>query len=80
MPAVCNTSSCTRAIYGESDGARSAEANLAVVVDAMAWLRSLGDVPALIVGDFNVALDQSGIEGVMAMTGWADLLRDAGPT
>eukprot|EP00974_Lingulodinium_polyedra_P089961 8722014-Lingulodinium_polyedra.AAC.1 len=58
----------------------SAQANLAVVVQAVAWLGSLGDVPALIVGDFNVALDQSGVEGVLAMAGWSDLLRDAGPT
>eukprot|EP00974_Lingulodinium_polyedra_P076256 7381406-Lingulodinium_polyedra.AAC.1 len=46
----------------------------------MAWFRSLGDVPAFIVWDVNVAFDQSGVEGVMAMSGWSDLLRDAGPT
>eukprot|EP00974_Lingulodinium_polyedra_P032016 3083672-Lingulodinium_polyedra.AAC.1 len=47
-------------VYGESEGARSAQSNLHVVVEAVAWLRSLGDVPAVIVGDFNVALDHSG--------------------
>eukprot|EP00974_Lingulodinium_polyedra_P076890 7443529-Lingulodinium_polyedra.AAC.1 len=46
----------------------------------MAWLRSLGDAPALIIGDMNVPLDASGVEGVVAMAGWSDLLRGAGPT
>eukprot|EP00974_Lingulodinium_polyedra_P057124 5495757-Lingulodinium_polyedra.AAC.1 len=31
-------------------------------------------------GDFNVGLDHSGVEGVLAMTGWTDALRDEGPT
>eukprot|EP00974_Lingulodinium_polyedra_P038819 3718373-Lingulodinium_polyedra.AAC.1 len=50
-------------IYGQSEGRRSADANLGLVVAAVAWLLSLGDVPALVVGDFNVGLDQSGVEG-----------------
>eukprot|EP00974_Lingulodinium_polyedra_P052630 5063091-Lingulodinium_polyedra.AAC.1 len=40
-------------IYGTSDGARAADANLGLVVAAVAWLRSLGDVPAVVLGDFN---------------------------
>eukprot|EP00974_Lingulodinium_polyedra_P109180 10564320-Lingulodinium_polyedra.AAC.1 len=67
-------------VYGESEGARSADSNLAIVSEAIAWLRSLGDVPAVLVGDFNMSLDDSGMEGALAMAGWADLLRDAGPT
>eukprot|EP00974_Lingulodinium_polyedra_P088920 8619432-Lingulodinium_polyedra.AAC.1 len=40
-------------VYGEAEGARNADNNLALVMEAVAWLRSLGDVPALLVGDFN---------------------------
>eukprot|EP00974_Lingulodinium_polyedra_P036738 3522689-Lingulodinium_polyedra.AAC.1 len=36
-------------IYGESQGARSADANLTIVTEAIAWLRSLGDAPAILV-------------------------------
>eukprot|EP00974_Lingulodinium_polyedra_P074213 7191973-Lingulodinium_polyedra.AAC.1 len=35
-------------VYGDSQGARSADSNLALVMEAVAWLRSLGDVPALL--------------------------------
>eukprot|EP00974_Lingulodinium_polyedra_P062827 6065524-Lingulodinium_polyedra.AAC.1 len=49
-------------------------------MEAVAWLRSLGDVPALLVGDFNLSLDGSVAEGALAMAGWADLLREAGHT
>eukprot|EP00974_Lingulodinium_polyedra_P078882 7640820-Lingulodinium_polyedra.AAC.1 len=50
-------------VYGHAEGARAADGNLRIVVDAMAWLRSLGDVPAIILGDMNVSLDVSGVEG-----------------
>eukprot|EP00974_Lingulodinium_polyedra_P063742 6154126-Lingulodinium_polyedra.AAC.1 len=46
-------------VYGESESARSADANIALVMEAVAWLRSLGDVPALLVGDFSLSLDGS---------------------
>eukprot|EP00974_Lingulodinium_polyedra_P045589 4370856-Lingulodinium_polyedra.AAC.1 len=35
---------------------------------------------AIILGDMHVSLDAIGVEGVMAMAGSSDLLRDAGPT
>eukprot|EP00974_Lingulodinium_polyedra_P129510 11210304-Lingulodinium_polyedra.AAC.1 len=56
-------------VYGHAEGARAADANLRIAVDAMAWLRSLGDVPAIILGDTNVSLDANGVESVMAMAG-----------
>eukprot|EP00974_Lingulodinium_polyedra_P060333 5816768-Lingulodinium_polyedra.AAC.1 len=40
-------------VYGEAERARSADGNLRIVVDAMAWLRSLGNAPAVIVGDLS---------------------------
>eukprot|EP00974_Lingulodinium_polyedra_P090073 8734036-Lingulodinium_polyedra.AAC.1 len=47
---------------------------------AIAWLRSLGDVPSLVVGDLNATLQTMGIDGVLAMAGWSDLLEPAGVT
>eukprot|EP00974_Lingulodinium_polyedra_P099787 9666727-Lingulodinium_polyedra.AAC.1 len=47
---------------------------------AVPWLRSLGDVPAFTVGDLNCTLEGAGIEGVILMAGWSDLLGDVGPT
>eukprot|EP00974_Lingulodinium_polyedra_P039611 3800054-Lingulodinium_polyedra.AAC.1 len=34
-------------VYGHAEGARAAEANVRLVMEAVAWLRSLGEVPAL---------------------------------
>eukprot|EP00974_Lingulodinium_polyedra_P094873 9194458-Lingulodinium_polyedra.AAC.1 len=49
-------------------------------MSAISWLRSLGDAPALVVGDINCSIASTGIEGVLAMSGWTDLLADAGNT
>eukprot|EP00974_Lingulodinium_polyedra_P002035 191506-Lingulodinium_polyedra.AAC.1 len=47
---------------------------------AVVWVRSLGDAPALVVGDLDAALQTMGIDGVLAMAGWSDLLAQAGVT
>eukprot|EP00974_Lingulodinium_polyedra_P076400 7393888-Lingulodinium_polyedra.AAC.1 len=47
---------------------------------AIVWVRSLGDVPSLVVGDFNATVQTTGIDGVLAMAGWSDLLAPAGVT
>lgn len=60
-------------IYGHVDGP-------AAVVAAVSWLRSLGDVPALIVGDFNLPLGGTSVEPLLVMSGWLDVLCQAGPT
>ena len=67
-------------IYGYADGAAAVPDNERLVLAALAWLRSLGDVPALIVGDLNLIVHGSSVEPVLAMSGWSDLLAPAGPT
>jgi ribonuclease HI len=68
-------------IYGHAEGdARAIEDNAQLVLAAAAFLRSLGDVPALIVGDLNMALAEAGVEAPLAMAGWTDVLAHAGPT
>ena len=59
---------------------QAAERNESLILAALSWLRSLGDVPSLIVGDFNLALSKSSVEPVLAMAGWSDVLEQAGPT
>ena len=67
--------------YGHAEGdARAAEDNAQMVLAAAAFLRSLGDVPALIVGDLNMAISESGVEAPLALAGWTDVLAEAGPT
>ena len=39
-----------------------------------------GYVPALLVGDFNLVLQGTGVETLLAMAGWSDVLARAGPT
>lgn len=41
-------------VYGHADGPCVAEDNETLLLATMSWLRSLGDVPALLVGDFNL--------------------------
>ena len=41
-------------LYGYADGPAATQDNERLVFAALAWLRSLGDVPALLVGDFNL--------------------------
>ncbi len=67
-------------LYGYADGATKNEDNEHLVLLALAWLRSLGDVPALIVGDLNLVLRGSGVEPLLSMAGWHDILAQAGPT
>eukprot|EP00974_Lingulodinium_polyedra_P008646 826200-Lingulodinium_polyedra.AAC.1 len=50
-------------VYGWSEGERAAADNAALVMAAVAWVRSLGDVPALVVGDFNATVQSMGIDG-----------------
>jgi endonuclease/exonuclease/phosphatase family metal-dependent hydrolase len=68
-------------LYGIADGSRTAaDFNASLVLAAVAWLRSLGDVPALVVGDFNLNLAHAAIDAPLAMAGWVDVLAEAGPT
>ena len=67
-------------IYGHADGQQKDDNNEKLIMAAMAWLRSLGDVPAVIVGDFNLLLPGTGVASLLAMSGWCDVLADAGPT
>ena len=67
-------------IDGHADGATKDEDNEKLVIAAMSWLRSLGDVPSLIVGDLNLVVPSSGVAPLLAMSGWHDVLASAGPT
>eukprot|EP00974_Lingulodinium_polyedra_P095254 9229552-Lingulodinium_polyedra.AAC.1 len=67
-------------LYGWADGRAAAADNARLLLCAVSWVRSLGDVPALIVGDLNCTLEGTGIEGILSMAGWTELLGDAGPT
>ena len=67
-------------VYGYGEGGRQAEEfNASLVLTAAAWLRSLGDVPAFVVGDFTLRLAEAGVDAPLAMAGWADVLAHAGP-
>ena len=67
-------------VYGHADGLAAADDNEALLIAAVSWLRSLGGVPALLVGDFNLVLRGTSVEPLLAMAGWRDLLARAGPT
>ncbi|CAK0863527.1 unnamed protein product, partial [Prorocentrum cordatum] len=54
--------------------------NADLILEAVEWVRGLGDVPAFVVGDLNCQLASSGLDGLLAMAGWRDLLAAAGPT
>ncbi len=55
-------------IYGHAEhDARVIEDNAQLVLSAAAFLRSLGDIPALIVGDLDTALAETGVEAPVAM-------------
>ena len=66
--------------YGYAGGRGDLERNAALVLEGIEWLRGLGGVPALLVGDLDCKLHESGLEGPLAMAGWRDLLAQAGPT
>ncbi|CAK0871936.1 unnamed protein product, partial [Prorocentrum cordatum] len=55
-------------------GFTSEQDNEALLVAAVSWLRSLGDVQALLVGDFNLVLHGTSVEPLLAMAGWQDVL------
>jgi endonuclease/exonuclease/phosphatase family metal-dependent hydrolase len=68
-------------LYGVADGSRAAtDFNASLMLAAVAWLRSLGDVPSLVVGDFNLDIAHAAIDAPLAMAGWVDVLAEAGPT
>ncbi|CAK0858704.1 unnamed protein product, partial [Prorocentrum cordatum] len=54
--------------------------NADLISQGVGWHRSLGDAPALLVGDLNCRLADIGLDGLLAMAGWRDLLGAAGPT
>eukprot|EP00974_Lingulodinium_polyedra_P014854 1437719-Lingulodinium_polyedra.AAC.1 len=60
--------------YGWADGRTVAVDNACLFMCAVSWLRSLGDVPVLTIGDLNCTMEGTGIEGVLSMVGWTDLL------
>lgn len=66
--------------YGYAGGRADLERNTALVLEGLTWLQGLGGAPALLVGDLNCRLADTGLEGPMAMAGWSDLLALAGPT
>lgn len=66
--------------YGYAGGRADLERNAALVLDGVTWLQCLGGVPALLVGDLNCKLEESGLEGPLGLAGWSDLLAHAGPT
>ena len=66
--------------YGYAGGRADLERNTALVLEGLTWLQGLGGAPALLVGDLNCSLADTGLEGPMAMSGWSDLLARAGPT
>eukprot|EP00974_Lingulodinium_polyedra_P013167 1277374-Lingulodinium_polyedra.AAC.1 len=45
---------------------------------AVSWFRSMGDVPSIVAGD-NLAIEGTGADAVLAMSGWAGLFQRAGP-
>eukprot|EP00974_Lingulodinium_polyedra_P128313 11205560-Lingulodinium_polyedra.AAC.1 len=57
---------------------RAAEENARLLTAVVVWLRSLGGVPAIVVGD-NLAVEGIGSDAALAMSGWADLFQQAGP-
>jgi len=68
-------------LYGHTDGPSVVALNEELLMAALSWLRSRGDVPALlIVGDFKMSLPGSSSEPLLAMAGWRDVLAEAGPT
>ncbi|CAK0848334.1 unnamed protein product [Prorocentrum cordatum] len=66
--------------YGYAGGRQDIDRNADLILEGVGWLRSLGDAPALLVGDLNCRLADTGLDGLLAMAGWPDLLRAAGPT
>jgi ribonuclease HI len=68
-------------LYGIADGSKAAaDFNASLVLAAVAWLSSLGDVPMLVVGDFNLNIAHAAIDAPLAMAGWVDVMAEAGPT
>ncbi|CAK0911414.1 unnamed protein product, partial [Prorocentrum cordatum] len=49
-------------VYDYADGAAAVEDNEALLLAALSWFRSLGDVPALLVGDLNLVLHGTSAE------------------
>ncbi|CAK0881315.1 unnamed protein product [Prorocentrum cordatum] len=66
-------------VCGHADGPAAAEDKEALLLAAVSWLRSLGDVPALLVRGFNLVLHGASVEPLLAMAGWPDALAQAGP-
>ena len=67
-------------IYGHAVGASKDDDNEKLVMAAMMWLRSLGDVPSIMVGDLNLVVHGSVVEPPLAMSGRHDVLAHAGAT
>lgn len=66
--------------YGYAGGRADLERNTDLILEGIAWLQSLGGAPALLVGDLNCAVEDTGAAGVLGMAGWRDILAQAGPT
>ena len=66
--------------YGYAGGGCDVERNADLLLEGLEWLRGLGGVPAFLVGDLNCRLADTGLEGLLGMAGWRDLLAAGGPT
>ncbi|CAK0847227.1 unnamed protein product, partial [Prorocentrum cordatum] len=62
-------------VYGYAGGRTDRERNADLILEGLEWLRGLGGAPALLVGDLNCNVAESGLEGLLGMAGWRDLLR-----
>ncbi|CAK0862848.1 unnamed protein product [Prorocentrum cordatum] len=67
-------------VYGYAGGRTDRGRNADLILEGLEWLRGLGGAPALLVGDLNCNVAESGLEGLLGMAGWRDLLAAAGPT
>ena len=66
--------------YGYAGGPPDLERNADLLLEGLAWLSGLGGAPALLVGDLNCSLRDAGMEGLLGVAGWKDLLAALGPT
>ncbi|CAK0837858.1 unnamed protein product, partial [Prorocentrum cordatum] len=66
--------------YGYAGGRPDSERNADLILEGLEWLRGLGGVPAFMVGDFNCSLSEVGLDALLGLAGWRDLLAALGPT
>ncbi|CAK0906076.1 unnamed protein product [Prorocentrum cordatum] len=67
-------------VYVCAGGRIDPERNADLILEGLEWIRGLGGAPALLVGDLNCNVADSGLEGLLGLAGWRDVLAAAGPT